>query len=89
MSGRKAFVMLTTTAALGALSAAYAVAKDDDSDRRGERGGSVRPCSLDGVNPAHHPEIFGNPAAAAREFGFVKSQDGTWRVQENCLRGRR
>jgi len=27
-------------------------------------GGNVRPCSLDGVNPAHHPQIFGNPATA-------------------------
>jgi hypothetical protein len=42
-------------------------------------GGSVRPCSLDGVNPVHHPEIFGN-AAAARAFGFVQSPDRSWHV---------
>ncbi len=65
-----------------------AVAKDD-INRRDERGGSVVPCSLNGVNPVHHPEIFGNPAVAAREYGFVKSRDGTWHVQDNCLRGRR
>jgi hypothetical protein len=38
---------------------------------RGDRGEFVKPCSLDGVNPIHHPEIFGNPAAA-RSFGFVR-----------------
>jgi hypothetical protein len=89
MSRNKSFLMLAITAVLGVLGAASAVAKDDDSERRGERGGSVVPCSLDGVNPVHHPEIFGDPAAAARIYGFVKSRDGTWHVQDNCLRGRR
>jgi hypothetical protein len=82
-SGKKAFFMLATTAALGVFGAASAVAKDD-IDQRGERGGGVVPCSLAGVNPAVHPEIFGDPAVAARQFGFVKSRDGTWRVQDNC-----
>jgi hypothetical protein len=84
MNGRKAFVILAIAAATAVLGAAAAVAKDMDIDKRDERGGSVMPCSLAGVNPAHHPEIFGNPAAAAREFGFVKSRDGTWTVQDNC-----
>jgi hypothetical protein len=44
-------------------------------------GGNVRPCSLDGVNPVHHPQIFGN-AATAREFGFVQSPDHTWHVDQ-------
>jgi hypothetical protein len=88
MSGKRAFVMLALTAALGALGTASAVARDD-IDTRGERGGSVVPCSLSGVNPALHPEIFGNPAVAAREYGFVRARDGTWRVQDNCLRDRR
>jgi hypothetical protein len=44
-------------------------------------GGNVRPCSLDGVNPFYHPQIFGN-AAAAREFGFVQGPDGTWHVDQ-------
>jgi hypothetical protein len=83
MSAKKAFIMLATAAALGALGAASAVAKDD-MDNRGERGGSVVPCSLSGVNPAMHPEIFGDPAVAARQFGFVKARDGTWHVQDNC-----
>jgi hypothetical protein len=44
-------------------------------------GGGVRPCSLDGVNPVHHPLIFGN-AAAAREFGFVQGPDHAWHVDQ-------
>jgi hypothetical protein len=50
------------------------------------QGGYLLPCSLDGVNPAHHPDIFGSPAAA-REYGFVQSRDGVWHVQANCQRG--
>jgi hypothetical protein len=86
MSGRVAFVAPAVMTALGILGTASAVAGPDDMNERGERGGSVRPCSLDGVNPAHHPEIFGNPAVAAREYGFVKSRDGTWHVEPNCHR---
>jgi hypothetical protein len=43
----------------------------------------VKPCSLDGVNPVHHPEIFGNPAVA-RSYGFVRARDGTWHVAPGC-----
>jgi hypothetical protein len=85
MIGNKAFVALAITTALSILGIASAVAKDDNSDRRGERGGSVRPCSLDGVNPAYHPEIFGNPAAAL-SFGFVQARGGAWQVVPNCHR---
>jgi hypothetical protein len=49
--------------------------------------GWVVPCSLDGVNPAYHPWIFGNPALARAEYGFVRSRDGTWHVERNCVRG--
>jgi hypothetical protein len=82
MKGRMAFVAL---AVLGILATAPAVASRDDIDTRSERGGSVVPCSLDGVNPAHHPEIFGNPAIAS-SYGFVRSWDGAWRVRPNCHR---
>ena len=84
MCERNAFVALAIITALGVLGAAPAVAKDD-IDTRGDRGGSVRPCSLDGVNPAHHPEVFGN-AATAQSFGFVKSRDGAWHVASHCHR---
>ena len=62
MSG-KILGMLAVTAALGVLGTASAIAKDD-FDKRDERGGFVLPCDLSGVNPVHHPDIFGNPAVA-------------------------
>jgi hypothetical protein len=48
----------------------------------------VMPGSLDGVNPAYHPGIFGNPAVA-RSYGFVKSRNGTWHVQPDWQWGSR
>jgi hypothetical protein len=86
MSAKKAFVSLPVTAGLGVLGAASAVAGQEEMNERGERGGSVVPCSLVGVNPAHHPEIFGNPAVVAKQYGFVRSKDGSWHVQPNCHR---
>jgi hypothetical protein len=88
MNGKKAFVVLAVTTALSFLSGASAVAKDDMDDMgdrgdRGQRRASVVPCSLSGINPAAHPEIFGNPAVAA-SYGFVRSRDGTWHVRSNC-----
>ncbi len=50
---------------------------------REDKGGAITPCSLDGVNPAYHPKIFGNPAVA-RSYGFIKAPDGTWHVVPNC-----
>jgi hypothetical protein len=85
----KAFVVLTITTALSFLGATAAVAKDDmeGSDRadRGEPSRSVAPCSLKGINPTAHPEIFGNPAVAA-SYGFVQSRNGTWHVRPGCRR---
>jgi hypothetical protein len=66
---------------LGTASAALAGQSDD-------RGGFVMPGSLDGVNPAYHPGIFGNPAVA-RSYGFVKSRDGAWHVQSGWHWGTR
>jgi hypothetical protein len=83
MYGKEGALALAVITALGA---APAFASRDNIDTRGERGGSVVPCSLSGVNPAIHPEIFGNPAVAAREYGFIKSRDGTWHVEPNCRR---
>ena len=48
------------------------------------KGGYEKPCSLDGVNPVYHPDIFGNPAVAKAYYGFVRGRDGTWQVQNNC-----
>jgi hypothetical protein len=81
MSGKMAFVALASITALGILGATpAALAKGGRHS-----GGNVRPCSLDGVNPVYHPQIFGN-AAVAREYGFIQSRDGAWHVQPNCHR---
>jgi hypothetical protein len=80
MVGNKTFITLSLAAALGVLGVASAAASDHSS--RGARGGFVMPGSLDGVNPAYHPDIFGNPAVA-REYGFVQSRDGAWHVQSD------
>jgi hypothetical protein len=79
VSGRKCFAVLAFTA-LSALCIGSAAWAQYDFDYEG---GYVKPCSLQGVNPAHHPEVFGNPAVAM-EYGFVRSGDGTWQVQGNC-----
>ena len=80
MIGNKSFITLSLAATLGVLGAASAVASEHEN--RGERGGYVVPGSLDGVNPAYHPEIFGNAAAAAA-YGFVQSPDGAWHVRSD------
>jgi hypothetical protein len=74
--------MLTKTkfalaAALIIGTASAALANDSGENNMG---GFVMPGSLDGVNPAYHPGIFGNPAVA-KSYGFVKSRDGNWHVR--------
>jgi hypothetical protein len=83
MTGNKALVALAITTALGVLGAASAAASDRND--RGRERGYVLPCSLAGVNPVYHPDIFGNAAAAA-SFGFARSADGTWHVRPGCRR---
>jgi hypothetical protein len=84
MIGYKTFSTFLLATALGALAVTSAVASDSNSTR-GNRGGYVVPGSLDGVNPAYHPDIFGNPAAAAA-YGFVQSRDGIWHVRGDWRR---
>jgi hypothetical protein len=84
MIGKKAFVAFAVATALGILGAVSAAASDC-ADRGKDKGGSVMPCSLDGVNPAHNPEIFGNAATAAT-YGFVQSANHTWSVRPGCRR---
>jgi hypothetical protein len=83
MTGNKAFVAIAITTALGILGTVPAAASDHNGGGRGS--GNVVPCSLAWVNPAHHPEIFGNPAAA-KAYGFVQGPDRVWRVESNCRR---
>jgi hypothetical protein len=91
MSGEKhfiAFAIAGSLGILGAASTAWAQSGGYDYDYEYEyEGGYVKPCSLDGVNPTYHPEIFANPAAA-REYGFAQSRDGTWHTQ-NLKRSRK
>jgi hypothetical protein len=86
MSGKKAFVALAFTTALSILGAASAAAGGSENRDFDRRRGYVVPCSLVGVNPAYHPEVFGNPAAARSIYGFVQARDGTWSVIPNCHR---
>ena len=80
MSGTKVFATLAIAAALGALGPAPSAWA---FGYRWHQGGYVIPCSLDGVNPVYHPEIFGNPAVA-KAYGFVQVRDRTWHVVKNC-----
>jgi hypothetical protein len=82
MTGNKALIVAAIATALGILGAASAAASDHNGNQDRPRA-YVLPCSLDGVNPAYHPEIFGNVAAAA-SYGFIRSADGTWRVRPGC-----
>lgn len=69
----------------GAVGPTTAFAQDNGRNSGRPRGGWVVPCSLDGVNPAYHPEIFGNPAVA-RSYGFARSRYGGWEVMPGCRR---
>ena len=85
MSGKKPFGALAIITALSVLGATSAALAERERGDRPDNRGFVMPCSLDGVNPAYRPEIFGNPAAA-RSYGFVQSRDGTWHVAPGCRR---
>ena len=82
MSGKKVFVALAVTITTGVLGAPSAAWAGYDYDR--DEGPRVVPCSLAGINPVYHPRIFGNPAFAKANYGFVQGRDGTWRVIPNC-----
>jgi hypothetical protein len=77
MSGQQHFVALALAVSLGVLGSASTAWAQYDYDYEG---GHVTPCSLDGVNPSYHPEVFANPAVA-RAYGFAQSRDGTWHTQ--------
>jgi hypothetical protein len=80
MIENRAFVVIAVTAALGFLGVTSALSATHHDDT----GGHVKPCSLHGVNPAHHPSIFGDPDTARDHYGFVKSSEGKWRVEADC-----
>jgi hypothetical protein len=82
--GNKALIALAAGTALSVLGTA-AMAANDRDDHGQDRGGAVVRCSLDGVNPAHHPEVFSN-AATALSFGFVQAPDRSWHLAAECRR---
>jgi hypothetical protein len=83
----KVFVVIAMTAVLAVLCATSAASAGMEEGEKSEQGGSVTPCSLVGVNPVHHPEIFSDPAIA-RSYGFVQGPDRVWRADGNCIAGR-
>lgn len=83
-----ALALVTAVAALGVLGRPTAAFAQYDCDYFYHHcRGFVITCSLDGVNPAFHPSIFGNPAVAFRQYGFIRARDGSWHVEKNCVRG--
>ena len=62
----KTKIALAAALILGTASAALAANDSDD-----EKGGFVIPGSMDGVNPAYHPDIFGNTRKADQAYGYV------------------
>ena len=80
---RSALALLGASTGLGVLSSTSATWVFNDCDvYYPSCRGSVIPCSLDGVNPVHH-----NPALARQLYGFIRSRDGTWHVEQGCVRG--
>jgi hypothetical protein len=79
MSGRNSFIGLALATTLGLVGpASVAFAQDPGGT------GAVTPCSLAGVNPADHPNVFGNAEVARQQYGFVRGPDGNWQVIPNC-----
>jgi hypothetical protein len=83
MMRNKTFAVLAAATALGAVGISAAWASSDGIMDRRLKGGYVKPCSLDGVNPVYHPYIFGNPAVA-RSYGFYLGRDRAWHVIPDC-----
>jgi hypothetical protein len=72
----KTKIALAAALILGGLGSAALADQSDD------RGGSVVPGSMDGVNPAYHPGIFRN-ANTAKAYGFVDTQHG-WTAKQTA-----
>jgi hypothetical protein len=74
MTARKNFIVcaISVTLVIVGVSSAFAEV------------GRVRPCSLHGVNPVHHPEIFKDPDTAREHYGFIQTSNGKWQVENGC-----
>jgi hypothetical protein len=72
----RSWIMLTKSkialAAVALLSLAGAPAASASDNSSGDyHGGFVMPGSMDGVNPAYHPDFFGNHAKGSRAYGYA------------------
>jgi hypothetical protein len=85
MSRKKVPAVSAVAFVVAMLPALAGAAGEHDPEGVGFAPPSVTPCSLAGINPAYHPEVFAN-AATARQFGFVKAKNGAWQVAPNCRR---
>ena len=84
MSGKYTFIGLAIATSVGVVCAASAaIAQSSQNQQSPQSRSDVTPCSLSGVNPADHSDVFGNPEVA-RRYGFVKGPDGNWQVIPNC-----
>jgi hypothetical protein len=68
MSNNKVLKVLSAALVIGILG--VGTAAQAETDNSSDHGGFVVPGSTDGVNPADHPGILGN-AAAAKAYGYV------------------
>ena len=71
MSGKRILIAISAAIALGNVGAASVAQAGNQGE---DRGGFVMPGSMDGVNPAYHPEWFGksaNTAPAGNAFGYA------------------
>ena len=85
-TGAKALALLAAAAAVGLLGNGSVSWAQYSPGGGGPGGGNLERCSLSGVNPADHPNIFSDPAVA-RSYGFIQT-NGTWHVSRS-LCGRR
>jgi hypothetical protein len=74
MTARKSFIVGAISVTLGIVGVSSAFAEV----------GRVRPCSLHGVNPVHHPEVFKDPETAKEHYGFIQTSQGKWQVEKGC-----
>lgn len=76
MTHKKSLIAVSAALAIGLLGASVAQASNDDMAT--DRGGFPMPGSMDGVNPAYHPGLFGaaHTGNAGSAYGYAGSAYG-------------
>jgi hypothetical protein len=75
MSGRRTSIAISAAIVLGIVGAATAALANDSGEN--DRGGYVVPGSMVGVNPAYHPDLFGQAGGSA--YGYAPAPIQTHR----------